>query len=70
MTPREQIKKCLGPTPSVEARPRLAAMLKDPAAKSITLWYDWVKDWDAVEGLGFRDGEEWIEFLLEENSDV
>lgn len=69
MTPREQVKKCLGANPSVEARPRLMAMLKDPAAKSITLRYDWIKDWDAVEGLGFRDGEEWIEFLLEEDGD-
>lgn len=65
MTLVDHIRAALGPVPSVEARPTLAALLRDPDVRFVSLRYEWVRDWAALEGLDFWDGEVWITLLAD-----
>lgn len=46
----------------MDARP-LVAELKRSRPTEAAVRYEWIRDWDALAGLDFRDGEEWITFL-------
>jgi hypothetical protein len=60
MTFEERIRACLGPIPAPAARQLLPRLVH---ADGIELAYEWIKDWDILEGLDFQDGSDHITFL-------
>ena len=51
------IREALGPSPFFEARSRIPEAL---LTGEISLNYDWIRYWDALGGLEFADGQEFI----------
>ena len=59
----DSIAAALGKVPSIEARPTLAGLRRHPSQREITLRYDWIKNWQPLADLDFRDGEDRITFM-------
>ncbi len=62
MTFYDKVVAALGTVPSIEARPCLPALRPPQLQSHVTLKYEWIKNWSALDGLDFWDGETWITF--------
>jgi len=64
----DRMRAGLGKVPNVEAKPRMGWLKRNPETREFRVKYDWIKDWAAVEGLDFSDGQEWIIFYNPEKA--